>query len=61
MKRPGVKTSEFWVAVIAMGLGAVMEITGIDIDPSMIAGIFGPPAAYIVARGLAKMGRVPGE
>jgi len=57
MKRPGVRTSEFWVAAIAMGLGGLMEITGIDIDPNMIAGIFGPPVAYIIARGLAKMGK----
>ena len=57
LNRPGVKTSEFWVTIIAMVLGAIMEITGIDIDPEMIAMTFGPAAAYVVSRGISKVGK----
>ena len=56
MKRPGVRTSEFWVTIIAMAIGAIMEITGIDIDPEMVATTFGPAAAYVVSRGISKVG-----
>ena len=56
MKRPGVRTSEFWVTIIAMGLGAIMEIFGIDMDPEMVASTFGPAAAYVVSRGISKVG-----
>ena len=57
MKRPGVKTSEFWVAAIAMGLGAIMEIFDVKIDANLAATTFGPPVAYVISRGLAKMGK----
>lgn len=57
MKRPGVKTSEFWVTMIAMGLGAIMEIFGIDVDPELAAMTFGPAAAYVVSRGISKVGK----
>jgi len=57
MKRPGVRTSEFWVTMIAMSLGAIMEIFGIDIDPELAATTFGPAAAYVVSRGISKVGK----
>lgn len=57
MKRPGVKTSEFWVTMIAMGLGAIMEIFDVKIDAELAATTFGPAAAYVVSRGISKAGK----
>ena len=56
--RPGVTTSEFWVTIIAMALGALMEVSGIDLDPELIATTFGPAAAYVVSRGISKVGGI---
>lgn len=53
--RPGVRTSEFWVLIITMVLGAVVEVSGFKLDVAAAAVTFGPPMAYIVSRGLAKI------
>ena len=53
--RPGIKTSEFWVMAITMMLGAVVELTGMKINVMEAAMTLGPPMAYIVSRGIAKM------
>ncbi len=53
--KTGIRTSEFWVAVIS---GILMEInaqTNGGIDVKETAMIWGPAAAYIISRGLAKM------
>ena len=55
--RPGIKTSEFWVMAITMILGALVEITGMKMNVTEAAMTFGPPMAYVVSRGLAKMGK----
>ena len=52
--RPGIKTSEFWVTAIAMVLGALAELTDMKIDATTASMTFGPAAAYIVSRGMAK-------
>lgn len=58
--RPGVKTSEFWVTVIAMASGALMEVFDIKVDPEVLAATFGPAAAFVVSRGISKI-KTPGD
>ena len=48
------------MTIIAMALGAIMEVTGIDIDPETVAATFGPAAAYVVSRGISKVNRPNG-
>ena len=55
MNRPGVRTSEFWVTMLAMLVGAVNEIFGVGLDAEQLAMVWGPAAAYVASRGLAKM------
>jgi len=55
MNRPGIRTSEFWVTVITMVLGGIVEVTGMDLNVTAAAMTFGPPIAYVVSRGLAKI------
>jgi|GEM_PF-4629785 len=55
---PGVKTSEFWVAIVLPFLVTVLNsIFGWAIDPQMILGMFGASGAYAVSRGIAKGGK----
>ena len=56
MNRPGIRTSEFWVMAITMVLGAIVEITGMKLNVTEAAMTFGPPMAYVVSRGIAKIG-----
>ncbi len=53
--KPGIRTSEFWVMVIAAVLGVVVEMTGVELNVTEAAITFGTPIAYIVSRGLAKI------
>ncbi|KKL48877.1 hypothetical protein LCGC14_2321110 [marine sediment metagenome] len=55
--RPGVRTSEFWVMAIAMVLGGIVELTGMKMNVTEAAMTFGPAMAYVVSRGIAKMGK----
>ncbi len=55
--RKGIQTSEFWVTVVTMVLGAVNEMTGRNIDVPGAAMVWGPPIAYTLARAMAKMGK----
>ena len=55
MNGPGVRTSEFWVMAITMVLGALVEMTGMKLNVTEAAMTFGPPMAYIISRGIAKM------
>jgi hypothetical protein len=52
---PGIKTSEFWIIAIVMVLGAINELSGSKINVTEAAGVWGPAAAYAIARGLAKI------
>ncbi len=58
--RPGVRTSEFWVMAITMVLGALVEVFGLKLNVTETAMTFGPPMAYVISRGLAKM-RTPSD
>lgn len=60
MNRPGIRTSEFWITLVAMIFAAVNELFGTGIDGEEFAMIFGPAAAYVVSRGLAKI-KTPSE
>ena len=52
----GIRTSEFWVMLVAsIVTEANLQMNG-DLDVTQIAMVWGPAAAYIVARGLAKLG-----
>ena len=51
-KKPGFKTSEFWIAVLVIVVGAVMLWR--DKDEIGLTLIFGAAAPYSIARGLAK-------
>lgn len=53
--RPGIKTSEFWVMAITMLLVLATEVFGIKLNITEAAMTFGPPVAYIVSRGMAKI------
>ncbi len=53
----GIRTSEFWVAVIAAVLMQVNALTNGGIDVVETAAIWGPAAAYIISRGIAKLGK----
>lgn len=52
----GVKTSEFWVMVIAAVLTEVNALTNGGISVQEAAAVWGPAVAYIASRGLAKLG-----
>ncbi len=52
--KPGVKTSEFWVAVILSGGTFMSQVMGMDLDTTAFAAVFAPAIAYIAARGMAK-------
>lgn len=60
MNRKGVKTSEFWITMIAMMVGALNEILGTGLNAEQLAMVWGPAAAYVASRGLAKM-KTPAE
>lgn len=53
----GIRTSEFWVAIIAGVLMEINALTNGSMDVVATAAIWGPAAAYIVSRGLAKLGK----
>ncbi len=53
--KPGIRTSEFWIMVVGAVAALVAEMSGMEIDAQGVAMIWGPAAAYIVSRGLAKM------
>ncbi len=52
--KPGPTTSEFWVTMVAMLAAIGAKISGVDMAGEEVAAIWGPPAAYIFSRGLAK-------
>lgn len=59
--KPGIKTTEFWVALLMPVLGVVvMTLTGIEITPEMTDGIMGmfgmSGGAYVLSRGVVKHG-----
>lgn len=51
-KKPGFKTSEFWIAVLVILVGAAMLWR--DKDEIGLMLIFGAAAPYSISRGLAK-------
>ena len=55
----GIRTSEFWVTVITAVLMEYNRQTGSGMDAADAAMIWGPAAAYVISRGLAKLGAVP--
>ena len=55
--KPGVKTSEFWVAAILSGGTLLSEMFGMDLNTADFAIVFAPAIAYIMARGMAKWNR----
>jgi len=48
----GMKSSEFWLTLAAMGAGVYMSQTGTDL--TVILAVIGGSGAYAVSRGLAK-------
>ncbi len=52
--KPGIKTSEFWVAAILSGGTLLTQVFGMDLDVTAFAVVFAPAITYIVARGMAK-------
>ncbi len=57
MNKPGIKTSEFWVIVVSAVSTMLMNVFGLDLDPEALAMVWGPAAAYVVSRGLAKVNK----
>ncbi len=57
--KPGLKTSEFWLGLVAAILVYVNQsgIVGHPLPIEAIMGILTPIAGYIVSRGLAKIGK----
>jgi len=55
MNRPGIKTSEFWVVVVSAVSTMLVNVFGMELDPETLAMVWGPAAAYVVSRGLAKL------
>ena len=52
--KPGIKTTEFWVALLMPVLGVVVvTVTGVEITPAMF-GMSG--GAYVITRGVVKHG-----
>lgn len=56
--KPGVRTSEFWMTLVASTAGLVGTYAGID--PETLIAAVGPLAAYVVSRGWAKSGTTDG-
>jgi len=55
---PGVKTSEFWVAIILPFVVAVLNsVFGWQIDTQTLLAMFGSGGAYALSRGIAKVGK----
>jgi hypothetical protein len=59
--KPGIKTTEFWVALLMPVLGViVVTVTGVEITPAMTEGIMGmfgmSGGAYVITRGVVKHG-----
>lgn len=54
--KPGVKTSEFWIAIGVPFAVAIMNAAfGWNLDPAFLAGLFGfNGGMYQISRGLAK-------
>jgi len=53
--KPGMKTSEFYVAAIMPGLITILnQIFGWGIDWQSLIGMFVPSSAYAISRGMAK-------
>ena len=53
--KPGIRTSESWIALVTMVVGGINEAFGrpvLDLEGWVI---FAPGVAYVVSRGLAKM------
>lgn len=55
--KTGIRTSEFWVAVITAILMEINVQTGSELDAATAATVWGPAAAYVISRGLAKLGQ----
>lgn len=51
-KRPGIKTTELWLALVYLALAAVISVFGLDFD-ALAAAL--PVVGYQVARGAAKL------
>ena len=50
----GLKSSEFWLAVMTIVAASYLAKTGADV--ATIGAVVGPSMAYIASRGFAKMG-----
>ena len=50
----GVKTSEFWVAIIAPVIIAGSKLMGIDLDDAAVVSIVTSAVAYILSRAVVK-------
>ncbi len=55
--KAGIRTSEFWVAIVAAILMEVnQQVSEFSLEPTETAVVWGPAIAYVISRGLAKMG-----
>jgi hypothetical protein len=53
--KPGWKTTEFWIALLAEIVPVVLIAFGVTIPPELLAAILSvPPTGYAVSRGIAK-------
>jgi len=50
MEKPGIKTSEFWVAIFAPILVGALQAFGIDVSEPTIIIMITPMIAYIAGR-----------
>ena len=57
MLTSGTKTSEFWVMIITALVALLNSRFGFDLSGEEMTTVFGLPAAYVVSRGLSKLGK----
>jgi hypothetical protein len=57
--KPGWRTSEFIVTVVAAIIPLINQAFGLNIPVEALVGIAGSIAAYVLSRGLAKAAKPP--
>ena len=50
----GLKSTEFWMTLVAVGVGAYLAVQGVD--ATTIGAVAAPIMAYAFSRGVAKRG-----
>lgn len=55
--KPGINTSEFYVAIAAMVLVVLNKVLGLGLDVQEVLALVFGSGAYAVSRGISKAGR----